>query len=54
MFANRVFWSPILGDLGRVIKICKAGCDAKIVWDCGTVLLVAPGRDYTGKMETVD
>ena len=68
VFANGVFQSPILGDLGRVIKIYKASCDAKIVqdntkivqdytkiiWDCGMVLSVALGRDYTGKIETVD
>ena len=68
MFTNRVFWSPILGDLGRVIKIYKAGYNAeivqdntkiiqdytKIIWDCSMVLLVAPGRNYTGKIETVD
>jgi len=31
MFANGVFWLPILGDLGRVIKIYKAGYNAEIV-----------------------
>jgi len=31
VFANGVFWLPILGDLGRVIEIYKADCDAKIV-----------------------
>jgi len=54
VFANKVFWLPILGDLGRVIKIYKAGYNAEIVWDCGMVLSVALGRDYTGKIEIVD
>ena len=68
MFADRVFQLPILGDLGRVIKIYKAGCNTeivqdntkiiqdctKIVQDCGIVLLVALGRDYTRKIEIVD
>ena len=63
-----VFQLPILGDLGRVIKIYKAGYNTKIVQDntkivqdytkivqdYGMVLLVALGRDYTGKIETVD
>jgi hypothetical protein len=61
-------WSPILRDLGEVIGIYKADCGikvakavlrlywdcAEIVWDCGTVLLVAPSRNYAGKTETVD
>jgi len=31
VFANGVFWLPISGDLGRVIEICKAGYNVKIV-----------------------
>ena len=68
MFTNRVFQLPILGDLGRVIKIYKASYNAKIIqdntkivqdctgviWDCGIVLSVTPGCDYTGKIEIVD
>jgi hypothetical protein len=63
-----ILWSPILRDLGEVIGIYKADCGTKvaeavlrlywnctkIVWDCGIVLLVTPGRDYTGKTKTVD
>ena len=68
MFADGVFWLPISGDLGRVIKICKASYNAEIIqdntkiiqdcteiiWDYSTVLLVALGRNYTGKIEIVD
>jgi hypothetical protein len=63
-----ILWSPILRDLGEVIKIYKADCGikvakavlrlywncAEIVWDYSIVLSVVLGRNYAGKTETVD
>jgi len=40
-FVNGVLsmlWSPILRDLGKAIKIYKAGCDAKIVYNCTKII----------------
>ena len=36
----------------RLLKL--SGTMLRLYWDCGTVSLVALGRDYTGKIEIVD
>jgi len=33
-----ILWSPILRDLGKAIKIYKAGCDAKIIYNCTKII----------------
>ena len=33
-----MLWLPILRDLGKAIEIYKAGCNAKIVYNCTKIV----------------